>query len=143
MKVKELLLLTLVTMLAGCGSSVNVTVGQLSPFKQVRTAALVPQDGNTPEIDAVVQKQLMAHSIAPQPPLPRGTRQSGDVDLIVTYSMEKAKEGGFVTVNLLEAPTGNLLVTARWEASRFQDRPEGSKVVEGLMNEVMAELGQR
>jgi hypothetical protein len=147
MKVKYLLILTVIALLAGCGSSVNVTVGQLSPFTQLRTAALVPQDGNTPEVDAVVQQQLMAHSIAPLPPLPPGTRQSGDVDLIVTYSekgsTERPPRPSLITVNLFEAPTGNLLATGHWTNSRLQMSPDRNEVVKGLIDQVMAELAVR
>lgn len=142
---RALIFMTSVALLSACGSSVNMTVGQLSPFK-MKTAALVPQDANSPEIDAIVQRQLMAHSIVPQPPLPRGTHQSGDVDLIVTYSEQRLlgrrMQLHAISVSMYEAPTGNLLVTGRREFSPSQKAPERSEVVKELFEDMMAKLAQ-
>lgn len=142
---RTLIAMTAAALLSSCGT-VNMTVGQLSPFK-MKTAALVPQDANSPETDAVVREQLMAHSIAPQPPLPRGTRQSSDVDLIVTYSEQRQTERpaqlDAISVSMFEATTGNLLVTARWEKSALQLSSKRSEVVKELINDVMAKVSER
>ena len=130
--------ITLLMSLTGCATSRNVTIGQLTPIKEIKTAARVPQEGNSPEMNSIVQQQLMIYGLSPKLDLPAATRQSQDVDLIVAYSdvwhWDMAMYLKSITINLFEGPTGNLLVTA---FHGFQDPRD---VVKELLDDMFAKL---
>ncbi|WP_348246474.1 hypothetical protein, partial [Salmonella enterica] len=50
-----------------------------------RTAALVPQDGNSPEVDGYVRDALTSNEIKVLPSKPMGTNKAEDVDFLVSY----------------------------------------------------------
>ncbi len=145
MKINNVIcIIALVIILAGCATSRNVTVGQLAPQKKLTTAAFVPQDGNSPEMDSYVQQQLMAHGITPKLSLPAGTRQSSDVDVIVVYSdvwrWDIAMYLQSLTINLIDGGSGNLLATGHWDNSVFHGFQNPRDVVKELLDDVFAKL---
>ncbi len=72
--------------LTGCATSQHVTMAQHEVVRQPATGALVPSEGNSPDMDAAIRSSLLAHGVALQPKLPAGTRKSPDVDAIVEYT---------------------------------------------------------
>ena len=139
-----LYIITLLVSLTGCATSRNVTIGQVTPMKGIKTVALVPQEGNSPEMDSIVQQQLMTYGISQKLALPAATRQSKDVDLIVAYSdvwhWDMAMYLKSITINLFEGPTGNLIVTGRWDNSAFHGFQDPRDVVKELLDDMFAKL---
>jgi hypothetical protein len=137
-------IIILVAVLTGCATSRNVTVGQLAPQKKITTAALVPQDGNSPEMDSCVKQQLMAYGITSKLPLPAGTRQSNDVDIIVAYSdvwyWDIIMYLRSLTINLFDGPSGYLLATGRWDNSFFHGYQSPRDVVKELLDDMLSKL---
>lgn len=84
--IKKFVCLLLHLLLMGCATSRNVTLGHLKPVKAMKTAALVPQEGNSEEMSSIVRGRLMTYGLMPKVDLPAATRQTPDVDLIVNLS---------------------------------------------------------
>ncbi|GAB3545254.1 hypothetical protein GCM10027343_21410 [Noviherbaspirillum agri] len=141
-----LALVAVMVFLTGCATSRTVTVGQLAPQKKITTAALVPQEGNSAEMDAHVRQQIMAYGITPKASLPSGTRQSNDVDVIVGYSdvwrWDVVMYLKTLTINLFDGPSGNLLVTGRWDNSAFHGFQNPQDVTKELLDDMFAKLQQ-
>lgn len=139
-----LCIITMFVSLTGCATSRNVTIGQITPIKAINTAALVSQEGNSPEMNSIVQEQLMLYGISPKLALPDGTRQSKDVDLIVAYSdvwhWDIAMYLRSISINFFEGPTGNLIATGRWDNSLFHGFQDPRDVVKELLDDMFAKL---
>lgn len=139
-----LCIVALLAVLTGCATSRTVTVGQLAPARQMKSAALVAQDGNSPEMDSIVQQQLRAYGITPKLALPVATRQSKDVDLIVGYTdfwyWDIVMYLRAIKIDLFEGESGNLLVTGRWENSAFHGYQDPQDVVKELLDDMFAKL---
>lgn len=137
--------LAVASALSGCAGSRAVTVGEASPPKTISTAALVPQDGNSMEMDSHLQKQMAAYGITAKPFLPAGTKRSSDVDLIVTYrgvwGWDFVKYLSSLTINLFDAPSGNLLATGHWSNAFLHGYPNEQEVVKEMMDDMYAKLG--
>jgi hypothetical protein len=148
MKMKfALVVMAAMVFLTGCATSRSVTVGQLAPQKKIATAALVPQEGNSPEMDTHVRQQIMAQGITPKAPLVSGTRKSNDVDVIVAYSdvwrWDVVMYLKSLTINLFDGPSGNLLVTGRWDNSAFHGFQNPADVTKELLDDMFAKLSQQ
>lgn len=145
MRISNLIcIFTLVIVLTGCATSRNVTVGQLAPQKKIVTAAFIPQDGNSPEMDSHIQQQLTVHGVTTKLPLPAGTRQSNDVDVILSYSdnwrWDIVMYLNSLTINLFDGASGNLLATGRWDNSAFHGFQNPREVVKELLDDMFAKL---
>ena len=57
-----IVILALVIVLSGCGTTRHVTVGQLGPRPIIATAAMIPQEGNSQEMDSYMQQQLLSYA---------------------------------------------------------------------------------
>ena len=127
--------------LAGCSTSQHVTLAQASPTHRISTAAMVPQDGNSPEMDTSIQQAMLSQGIAMKQPLPPGTRQSSEVDAIVTYMdvwhWDLVMYLKNLTVSLFDAKTGNLIVTGRWDNSALHGFQNSDDVVRTLLDEMI------
>ena len=139
------LVAALMAFLTGCATSQQVLVGQMRPQQQkLTTAALVPQDGNSPEMDSQIQQQLVGYGITMKSELPAGTRQSKDVDMLVTYTdhwyWDVVMYLKSITVNFYDASTGNLLVSGRWDNSAFHSFPKSQDVIRQLLDEMHLKL---
>lgn len=143
-KLLRTLLLVAVVMLTGCATSQTVMLANLTPPANVGSAALVPQDGNSPTMDAHVTQQLQLNGLRVQAPLPAGTRKAEDIDMLVTYGdvwrWDLVMYLKDITINFFDAKSGNLLVSGRWENSALHGFQDASGVVKGLMDEMMAKL---
>lgn len=136
--------LVVTSALSGCAGSRAVTLGEFTPQKTISTAALVPQDGNSMEMDSHLQKQLAAHGITAKPFLPAGTKRSTDVDAIVTYrgvwGWDFVKYLSSLTINLFDAPSGKLLASGRWSNAFLHGYPDEQEVVKEMMDDIYAKL---
>ena len=131
-------------LMTGCATSQNVTLAQGSPAKPITTAALVPQDGNSPVMDTNLQAALMAQGVTPKTALPALTRKSTEVDAIVTYTdvwrWDVIMYLKSITINVSDAASGNLLAMGRWDNSAFHRFQDAKQVTSDLMAEMFSKL---
>lgn len=143
MKIKILFAL-LVTILSGCATSQNVTLGQIGDHKKLSTAALVQNKGNSNDMDSEIKEQLLSYGISSKLALPAGTRQSKDVDVIVEYSdvwrWDIVTYLKSLTINLFDGQTGNLIVTGRWENSALHSFQSSKGVIKSLLDDMMSKV---
>jgi hypothetical protein len=139
-----IVILALVVFLSGCATTRHVTFGQLGPQPKIKTAALIPQEGNSPEMDSYMQQQLLSYGITLKRPLPAGTRQSQDVDAIVAYSdvwsWDVLMYLNSLTITLFHGPTGNIIVTGRWDNSVFHGFQNPRDVIKELLDDIFSKL---
>ncbi len=131
-------------LMTGCATSQNVTLAQGSPSKPITTAALVPQDGNSPVMDTNLQSALVAQGVTPKIALPASTRKSAEVDAIVTYTdvwrWDLIMYLKSITINVSDAASGNLLAMGRWDNSVFHGFQDAEQVTSDLVAEMFAKL---
>ena len=139
--------LSLLTLTTGCATSQNVSLAQLSGVKQLSTVALVPSDGNSADMDTAIKSAFLAQGVAPKQALPVGTRRSPEVDVIVDYTdqwrWDLVMYLRWVTINMYDADTGNLLANARWDNSVFHGFQDYKVVVKGLVDDMVAKIKAR
>lgn len=140
----RILLGILVAVLSGCATSHNVTVGQLGEHKKITTAALVSGDGNSADMDSEIKQQLLAYGVTSTPNLPAGTRQTSNVDVIVSYDdvwrWDLVMYLQSLTVNLFDGQTGNLLATGNWKNSLAHGFHNSRDVIKELLDDMFAKL---
>ena len=131
-------------LMTGCATSQNVTMAQGLPSKPITTAALVPQDGNSPVMDTNLQAALVAQGVTPKIALPASTRKSAEVDAIVTYTdvwrWDLIMYLKSITINVSDAASGNLLAMGRWDNSAFHGFQDAEQVTSDLVAEMFAKL---
>ncbi len=131
-------------LMTGCATSQNVTMAQGLPSKPITTAALVPQDGNSPVMDTNLQSALVAQGVTPKIALPASTRKSAEVDAIVTYTdvwrWDLIMYLKSITINVSDAASGNLLAMGRWDNSAFHGFQDAEQVTSDLVAEMFAKL---
>ena len=131
-------------LMTGCATSQNVTLAQIAAPKPIATAALIPQEGNSVDMDANVRAALLAQGVAPQAALPAGTRKSADVDAIVSYSdvwrWDVVMYLRTLTIDIFDASSGNLLAMGRWDNSALHGFQDSKLVTSDLMSEMFAKL---
>lgn len=134
-------------LLTGCGGSQSVTRTNSPAPVAIRTAALSPLAGNSPEVDSYVSDALLIHGVSTNPPLAAGTRKSDDVDAIVTYldvwKWDMAMFLKSISISMYDAKTGALLVTGKWTDSFFHGYHRGESVSKELIAEMLAKLGSK
>jgi hypothetical protein len=134
----------LCALMTGCATSQNVTLAQITASKPIVTAALVPQEGNSIDMDTNVRAALMAQGVTSQAALPTGTRKSAEVDAIVSYSdvwrWDLVMYLRTLTINVFDASSGNLLAMGRWDNSAFHGFQDAKQVTRDLMSEMFAKL---
>ena len=139
--------LMVVALASGCATSQNVKLAQLGAGRPIATAALAPSEGNSADMDAAVKAALANQGLTAKAPLPAGTRKSADVDMIVSYTdqwrWDLAMYLRWVTIEMYDSDTGNLLATARWENSAFHGFQDYKTVVKGLIDEMMVQIKAR
>lgn len=133
--------------LVGCGGAQNVVRTNTSAPEQIRTAALSPLAGNSPEVDSYVSDALLSQGVSTAPPLPAGTRKSADVDAVVTYQdvwrWDMAMYLKSISISLYDGKTGSLLVTGKWTDSLFHAWHRGESVSKELIAEMFSKLGSK
>ncbi len=145
MKIKDaIFILALIVVLSGCLEKRVVTLGQLGPPPKIATAAFIPQEGNSPEMDSYIQQQLLSYGVILKVPLPAGTRWSQDVDAIVVYSdvwsWDIVMYLKALTIKIFHGPTGKLLVTGRWDSAVFHEIPFSTpqEVIKELLDDMFS-----
>jgi hypothetical protein len=132
------------TLMTGCATSQNVTLAQLTTAKPIASAALVPQEGNAPDMDTNIRSALMAQGVTPQAALPAGTRKNADVDALVSYTAvwhwDLVMYLRTLTINISDAATGNLLAMARWDNSAFHGFQDAKQVTSDLVADMFGKL---
>ena len=138
------LALSILVLTAGCATTQKVSLGQTSGRQAITTVALAPSDGNSADMDDAVKSAFAALGIVPKQALPAGTRKSSDVDVVVSYAdqwrWDLTMYLRWVTVDLYDARTGNLLANARWDNSAFHGFQDYRGVVKGLVDEMVVKV---
>ena len=131
----------------GCATTQNVNLAQLTGARPLATVAMVPSEGNSPDMDAAVKSALANQGLTSKPPLPSGTRKSSDVDVIVSYTdqwrWDMAMYLRWVNIEMYDADSGNMLASARWENSAFHGFQDYKTVVKGLIDDMMTKIKTR
>jgi hypothetical protein len=140
-------IIILFAVLTGCATPPRVSIGQLAPQqKKITTAALVSQYGKccSPEMDSYIQQQLMAYGITMKPPLPAGTHQSDDVDVIVAYSdvwrWEYVMCLQSLTINFFDGSSGNMIATSRWDNPTPHEVRNPRAIIKELLDDIFPKL---
>ena len=135
------------SVLMGCGGSQSIVRTNAPAPLLIKTAALSPMEGNSPEVDSYILDALLAHGISTNPPLASGTRRAGDVDAIVTYldvwRWDLAMYLKSISVSMYDPKTGSLLITGKWTDSFFHGYHRGESVSKELISEMLLQLGTK
>lgn len=127
--------------LTGCAATQEVTVAKSTPIRSLSNVAVMNQDGNSNDVTNAVEKAFTDHKIGIKPQLPAGTRQSDNVDAIVSYSdvwrWDLVMYLKSITIDLYDAKTGDLLVNGRWENSDMHGFQDYKQVVQALVDEML------
>ena len=133
--------------LGGCATSQNVNLAQVTGSRPLSTVAMVPSDGNSADMDEAIKSALVNQGLTPKPPLPAGTRKSADVDVIVSYTdqwrWDLAMYLRWVSIEMYDSDSGNLLASARWDNSAFHGFQDYKTVVKGLIDDMMVKIRAR
>ena len=139
--------LLIAVLTAGCATSQNVTLAQVTGTRPLVTVAMVPSEGNSADMDTAVRTALVNQGLTPKAPLPAGTRKSSDVDVIVSYvdqwRWDLVMYLRWVSIEMYDSESGNLLANARWENSAFHGFQDYKTVVKGLIDEMMTKVKAR
>jgi hypothetical protein len=139
--------LLLAALTTGCATSQNVNLAQLTGARPLTTVAMVPSEGNSADMDAAIRSALVNQGLTPAAPLPAGTRKSSDVDVIVSYTdqwrWDVVMYLRWVSIEMYDSDSGNLLANARWENSAFHGFQDYKTVVKGLIDDMMVKIKAR
>lgn len=139
-----LLLLAVAFLSGGCATFQRVDVLLEQTELSLRTAAFVPQEGNSPSMDDAIQFALLSHGIAIKAPLPAGTRKADDVDIIVTYvdvwRWDISMYLKSLDIRFYDARTGTLMVSGHWENSALHGFQGYREVTKGLVDEMFMKI---
>lgn len=131
-------------LMTGCATSQNVTLGQLSAPQSLSSAALVPQEGNSSDMNENMRAAMLSQGLAPQAALPAGTRKSTEVDALVSYTdswrWDLVMYLRSLTINIFDARSGNLLAMGRWDNSAMHTFPDSKLVTQNLMAEMLGKV---
>jgi hypothetical protein len=140
----RLITLLLVGLLAACSTSHSVMLADMAPHPAPKTAALTPQDGNSEKMDKFVIDELKANGLEVKPALPAGTRQSPDVDLVVAYVdhwfWDLVMYLRALEINVFDGKSGNLLVQAQWNDSKFHGFRDPAQVLHEVVPDMLSRL---
>lgn len=130
--------------LSGCAASHSVTPSGNITAGTYRTAALVPQEGNSPEVDGYVRDALAAQEITLLPPKPAGTKTAEDVDLLASYldvwRWDLHTYLQSIRIDLFDARSGALLVSGTWKDSYFHGFQRGKDEAKKLLDEMILRI---
>jgi hypothetical protein len=131
--------------LAGCGGSYTVTRFDGAAPGQLRSVAVSPREGNSPEVTSYVSDALVSQGVAVTARLPAGVIKTDKADAVVSYldvwRWDMAMYLDSISIDLYNASTGELLVTGRWRDSFFHAFHRGESISKELIDQMMAKLG--
>jgi len=145
MKIKTALLCSvLLAGMTGCASTEQVTLGKQSIPTHLTSVAQVTQDNDSADMDKNLHSAISAAGLEQKASLPAGTMKAANVDGLISYSdkwrWDLVMYLNSVTINLFDAKTGDLLVTGAWNNSVLHSFPDSKKVVDNLLQEMMAKV---
>ncbi|MCB1956234.1 MAG: hypothetical protein KDG55_11200 [Rhodocyclaceae bacterium] len=144
MFLRVLLLLASVSLLVGCGTTREVRLGRVESVPSLHSAALVPREGNSNDMDEHLSAALEAHGMALKAPLRAGTRKAADVDLIVTYDdvwrWDVVMYLQSLTIRFYAGASGTLLATGRWENSALHGLQDAGAVTREVVDDMVTRL---
>ena len=131
--------------LFGCASTTNVVVAKPGETQAIHAVAFAPQGGNSADMDAHVERDLLARGVAVKTIVTPGTRKAADVDAVVTYSdtwhWDLVMYLESLDLNIFDAKSGSLLATGHWENSRPHGFPNPATIIKKVMDEMFAKMG--
>lgn len=129
--------------LTGCATSQEVLVAKQAPDPVV-SVAQVPDEGNSPEMDAHLRSALVKEGYTVRASLPAGTRKSDEADAIVSYvdvwRWDIAMYLQSITIRMFDAKSGDLLATGTWKDSAFHAFRDAEAVVGQLVAEMTTKV---
>ena len=130
-------------LLSACATHQDVLLAKSVP-PPIVSIAQVPSDGNSEAMDGIVRNALIQNGFAVRAPLPAGTRQSSEVDGIVSYvdvwRWDIVMYLHSVAVKIFDARTGDLLVAGDWKNSAFHGFQDETGVVSELIADMTGKL---
>jgi hypothetical protein len=127
-------------LLSGCSTSSRVVVNPGSTLV-VKTAYVVLHGGNSEDVDAHVQRELMAHGIA----VKAGPELADPgTDIIVRYSdnwrWDMTMYLRSLDIQIYNAKSGTLMGSGTWKNSAMHGYHSAEKVTRKVMDEIFAKL---
>ena len=126
--------------LSGCATHQNVLLAKAKPSGKIVTVARVPDEGNSPEMNANLEAALQQQGLQVRAPLPTGTRTTSEVDATVSYvdvwRWDIAMYLKSISLRIFDAKTGDLLVSGEWNDSALH----GFRDVKAVVNELVTEM---
>ena len=130
-------------LLSACATHQDVLLAKSLP-PPIVSLAQVPGDGNSEAMDGALRNALVQNGFAVAAPLPAGTRQSNDVDGIVSYvdvwRWDIVMYLQSVAIKIFDARSGDLLIAGDWRNSAFHGFQDEDRVVSELVAEMTAKL---
>ncbi|MBJ6979447.1 hypothetical protein [Luteimonas sp. MC1895] len=129
--------------LSACATHQDVLLAKSAP-PPVVSIAQVPSDGNSEAMDGALRNALVQNGFTVRAPLPAGTRQSSEVDAIVSYvdvwRWDMVMYLHSLAVKIFDARNGDLLVTGDWKNSAFHGFQDENRVISDVVAEMTAKL---
>jgi len=130
--------------LSACATTSNVSLSKAPSAAVVSSAALVPADGNSTQMDGYIQESLTAQGLRVDPALPANANKTETSDLIVSYvdawHWDIVMYMRYLNIYFYDGKTGDLVLTGNWQNSTLHSFPNAQKVVKELMAEMMGKL---
>lgn len=130
-------------LLSACATHQDVLLAKTVP-PPVVSIAQVPDDGNSEAMDGALRNALVQNGFTVRAPLAAGTRQSHDVDGLISYvdvwRWDIVMYLHSVAIKLFDARSGDLLVTGEWKNSAFHGFQNENAVVSDLVAAMTAKL---
>ncbi len=131
-----------VLMIAGCATSNSVMVNPGTTL-QVRSAYVVLHQGNSSDMDAHIQRELMAHGVQ----VTAGPEmQHPDADVIVRYSdnwkWDMAMYLRSLDIQMYDTSSGGLVATASWKNSAMHGFHSADGVVKNVIDQIFVKLNR-
>ena len=137
------MLLALVALLSvGCATSSNIVVNPGSTQK-VHSAYVVLHEGKSSDMDAHIQRELMAHGIQVKAG-PEMQRPAADI--IVRYSdnwrWDVTMYLRSLDIQVYDAATGTLVASGSWKNSAMHGYHGADGVVKDVVDQIFLKLGK-
>lgn len=134
---------TALVLLAGCATTQEITLGA-AVQKNLSAIALVPSDGNSSQMNSLLEAALLKEQLTFVGALPPGTRTAPGIDALVSYTdiwrWDLVMYLKHLTVQLYDAQTGQLLALGQWSDSPLHGFRNPKTVMEGLISDLVARV---
>ncbi len=142
--ITRLALASLVSGIAACSTTQNVSLSRQVTDRPIKVVAQVADAGNSPEMDANLEAALLEQRLRLARKLPEGTRKDPDADVLVSYvdvwRWDLTMYLQSVTLKVHDARSGELLATSSWKDSALHGWRNAKEVVGGLVDETFSKL---